>query len=119
MSIKEVINKISFDGFPMPIKIYTRGMSILVVELWTRDRKDSRKIVTLRSEVEIPSYIWGSNITGTMLRWIMDHVMELIKHELLEHFKYDGKIPLDPHDPQPTSPNFLPQAVIKDLFPGK
>lgn len=120
---RDIVSKISFPHFPLPINVRLLGAATIEVTVETQDREAKKKgvppaRVILTSRKEVPPWFQGPQDTEAICRWVLDEVMCLLRHEVDEHFLLDGNRMFDPHKPSSQFPSFNPQQALGDLFPG-
>ncbi len=119
---KDIISKISFPNFPLPIAVRLVSSSCIEVTVTTLDRvvqeNRSPASIVLTSRKEVPPWFQGPQDVEAICRWVLDEVMSLLKHEVDEHFLLNGQRVFDPHQPVSRFPGYNPQQALGDLFPG-
>ena len=120
--VRDIISTISFPQFPLPISVRLLGRAIEIT-LHTRDRTTSPvpghipAPIVLTSKKEAPPWFQGPQDIEKICMWVIEEVMDLLKHEVMEHFLLNGERVLDPHKAIRATPGFLPEQALKDLFP--
>ncbi len=114
--IQEVVKKISFGHFPMPLEIKVRGQ-VLHIRITSQDRDNGNPAV-IDAHHPIPSWFQRPHHFEAICDWIIEKVMDLLHHELLEFMSYDGRRLFDPHKPRTKPMLMTPQEVVDDMLKG-
>lgn len=115
--IRQVVEKMSFSGFPAHIEVRVGRGVVLQVRMNTTDR-DTGVPTFIEGQYLIPSWFQGAHQMEAICDWVTEKVMDLIRHELLECVTLDGTRIFDPHKPKAKPSVMLPADVLADLMPN-
>jgi hypothetical protein len=100
--VSSIVDRVDLSGFPVPIKLEVRCEgsygSYVGLTLYGRDRDQPKLVIPVQSHTR-PLRLESTE--REVLDTIKRAALELVTHELLEHFVVDGKRIFDPHAAPP------------------
>ena len=115
--LDEIIKMIDLSRFPLPItlKVVQAYGFHLHITMISRNR-DTNQSITVEQRSSFPPYVEFKSRyeIQRIIEWIKDQILLAIKHELEEHFLFNGKRVFDPHAPERRERDYLNYPEVPD-----
>lgn len=118
--VKPILERLDLAGFALPLTLDVRCASPatpgtgVICAMWVRDSRNSGRFIPVENHV----WIRGEDDERTILCKVRDGLLELVRHELLEQIKLDGRRIFDPHSLPPPTFAFTPAPAPPPAEPA-